>query len=923
MDANGLRFWLLADAAHWPSRDHTAWHGECGTLRLASERRLVAPVDGAAFTAANAALESTPRAVDIHDGVARWDASAGAIVVRSYLPGDAVLLPLTDSPTDLAVAPNGVLYAALPDRVHLHDLRGRWADEAVQLAGFAPWRIEADAHGVWVLERAGRLARLTGTPMPFTTPQRDDYAPGVFRPDPENCCPPVLRLMTAVNWPAGERPVALAWHPDRGLALLSWFGDGEARLRRLDAETGRLTEPLALTDGRYAYALAWLDAERIAVRMPGRRDAPAFAVPDDASSALPLGEVYPIAREAGEGPFAHRLSGPPRYPLGDGAEQLLPLSIRNLARRGSAASFAIAGDGLRAHLLDSASATTVWHRVYAEAALPHGTGFVVWLAATDEAEPPAEDNAAAWHPHGFGRDIATLAPAAMGPHVPRASWERTPSELPNHPGLAPWTPERDRRGLFTVLIQNAGARVRRLVGRYLWVRIDLYGDGRSGPDIAALRAYSSRFDYAEHYLARVYREVVYGAAADSPGELVHRLDAAHTVALDTGGSLPPALTAALAASGADATLPAVRVEQPGQRWLLTDQAGGSAWRLVRETIRRDSGATEESIGIYRPRATRADFLSRFLANFEGVLTPLEDRIANAHLLTSPAVTPESSLEWLGGWMGVAFEPVLPEDRRREWLRAAPALARWHGTRRGLALALDVATGGGVRGGEIVLLEHFRLRRLLATLLGVDLAEENDPLLPGGLHRSGNSIVGDTLILSDNETVELLALFREEVATAAENATVLDFLSRLAHRATVLVHQSVTPQDLGLIRRIAELESPAHVQVDVATATWPLLVGIASLVGVDTYLGPPQPSRPVRVGVSSVGAGDFVLGPVALDPRMSGAASSTAQTLLPTADAGRDFVATFGESFDLDGSASRAAPGRTITNYIWRQLPPLS
>ena len=75
-----------------------------------------------------------------------------------------------------------------------------------------------------------------------------------------------------------------------------------------------------------------------------------------------------------------------------------------------------------------------------------------------------------------------------------------------------------------MLIQNATARVRRLVGRYLWVRVELFGDGRSGPDIAALRAYASRFDYVEHYLPRLYREVVHGAAAEAPGELVDRID---------------------------------------------------------------------------------------------------------------------------------------------------------------------------------------------------------------------------------------------------------------------------------------------------------------------------------------------------------------------------------------------------------------
>ena len=117
MDANGLRFWMLADAAHWPERAHTAWHAECGTLRLASERRLTAPIDPVAFAAANTALETIPRAVDIHDGVARWNGTARAIVVRSHLPGLATLPPTARWTGIMAYTPDGLpLVGALPNR---------------------------------------------------------------------------------------------------------------------------------------------------------------------------------------------------------------------------------------------------------------------------------------------------------------------------------------------------------------------------------------------------------------------------------------------------------------------------------------------------------------------------------------------------------------------------------------------------------------------------------------------------------------------------------------------------------------------------------------------------------------------------------------------------------------------------------------
>jgi phage tail-like protein len=835
MDANGLRFWLLADAGHWRSRSHAVWDADCRALRLASERSLPAPADpAAAFAAALSALEAIPRALDPHGTVAHWNVGASAVVTRSHLTDEAITLPLDATPSDLLVGLDGVLYCALRNGIRMHDLRGRWPDVDVPATDFVPWRLAArPGGGVWVLEQAsGRLARLTGSPLPLAP--FVDHAATVFRPDPENCHPPELTVLDDPDWSSTERAVALAFASDAGLAFLSWVGDGEARLRRFDPRSGRLAAPLELTGARYAYSFDWVDAETIVVRMPARRDAPAFDLAAAGASGriVPSGDVYPLAAEALEASFAHRLDGPPRYPVRldegvRGAEPLHRLSIANLARHGEARNFTAGAS----HLIDSGSAETVWHRLFAEAHLPARTGFIVWLATTVEATAPDPADANAWQPHCFGEP-----PMDHEPQAPRAAWERAPSELPHHPGLAPWEQEPGRAGLLSVLIQHSRRQVRSVVGRYLWARVELFGDGRTGPQVAALRAYASRYSYRDHYLPRLYRETVY---------------------------------------------------------------------------------REDGTGTDRPRATPADFLERMLDNFEGMLTPLEDRIAAAHLLSDPAVMPDEHLDWLGAWIGVAFDPALPCARRRAWLAAAPYLARLHGTKAGLQLALDIASGGGVRRGEIFVLEDFRLRRQLATLLGADLNDEDDPLLPG-LVVSGNSVVGDTLTVGDRERTELLALFRADVATAAENADVLAFLDRLANRATVLVHQSLTAQDLGLLRRVVELEAPAHVATQVLTATWPFLVGIASLVGVDTYLGPPRQPRPARVSVSSLGQ-DFVLGPVSLDPRTAGAASPP-RTELPVADAGADRIEPFATSFVLDGSGSRAAPGRSLQSYIWRRLP---
>ena len=320
---------------------------------------------------------------------------------------------------------------------------------------------------------------------------------------------------------------------------------------------------------------------------------------------------------------------------------------------------------------------------------------------------------------------------------------------------------------------------------------------------------------------------------------------------------------------------------------------------------------------YEGDATAADFFARFTTNFEGVLTNIEDRIAQSYLLTEAETVPFDSLPWLGSWIGQDVNRTLPESVQRKFLQRAPELCRWHGTLRGLNIALEIATEGGVSGGEIVVLEDFKLRRTFASIIGADLADENDPLTAGGTV-NGNSFIGDTLFIGDENNKEFLALFSADLAVdTSEQAAIEHLFDRLAHRITILVHQEVDPQDLGLITQITQQETPAHIEFRVLPATNRFLVGMAALVGVDSYLANKRAPSSARVGSTRLGKNDFIKGPGALDSRLQGLGSGApaGKELEPLAFA-PGVTAEFGDEIVLDGSESRAFGGRSLTKYNW-------
>jgi phage tail-like protein len=875
MDANRQRFWMLANAADWPAApdgDGVEYDKACRRLRL---RDRSPKLRGTLIAQAAEELLAVPaRAIDPFGTIAFWNATARSVqVTGGSSVTDNPLTIYTARPTervaDMAMGFDDVLYLALQDTtgeraIGMFDPRGRWRHPPVfrvDLGTFTPDRLAADpTGGIWMLDR-GRLqiGRLRG--LPLRDGQPPEYSPTTFRPEPENPAPPRFEIDPhPPEWKTPtERPVAIACSPEGRLALITWDANDKTWLY-VRNENGPWAEPRMLLNADKPASLAWYSATRIVV-LPAKRlldngqpsmtrEALAFDPDDDTASLQPAGIFLPVLGLHTEALFMQGVTLPPRYPIAIYRHAaLLPLS---------SASYATEETTRLARVIDCEKEQTVWHRLCLEAIFPPGCGAIVDLFATDDPDKNiVRDDE--WHPHLFGEVTPPpflAAPAAKDPPAnllapPRGAWSSYASEIPHHPGLLGCPPERGRAGLFVALAQRRGQRVRRLLGRYLHTRVTLFGAGHRTPEIAALRIYGGRFSYRDEYLAEVYREENFGTDADVFGS-----------------------------------------------------------------------------------ASGADFLERFLHLFEGVLTPLEDRVAAAQVLMDAWSAPEEGLEWLASWIGVVFDPAFSKRHQRAWLAAAHQLFRTRGTLAGLQLALEIATGGrlvrartgeretefacdgGVTGGEVLVLEDFRLRRTFATILGANLSLADDPLLPG-LIASANSRVGDALFLGDVEKVELLALFRDAFSTdpakrAEEIAAVHEFYSRLANRVTIFVHNEVTPADFRLLARIAEQEAPAHLKIRVVPASYPLLVGLASLVEVDTYLGPARRPGVVQLNKSRIGEGDFIRRRPSLDPRLGGTGGASR----PVARIMGPEFADSKKSITLDASASTAGPGRRPKRYLW-------
>ncbi len=150
--------------------------------------------------------------------------------------------------------------------------------------------------------------------------------------------------------------------------------------------------------------------------------------------------------------------------------------------------------------------------------------------------------------------------------------------------------------------------------------------------------------------------------------------------------------------------------------------------------------------VYREDAASADFLERFLANFEGQFTALEDRIAAASALFDVRSAPAETLDWLAGWLGLVLDPALDDARRRQLIRHAMPLYQYRGTTAALRLAVQLALSRCVPDTDFALpapsqaqpwgvrlVESFLTRNLPLALLGETTFDTTTTAEPAGAH----------------------------------------------------------------------------------------------------------------------------------------------------------------------------------------------
>lgn len=673
-------------------------------------------------------------------------------------------------------------------RLGIFHLRKRWF-ETISLAE-APIRVWTDSQDqTWVLCQS-TIFQCAGQPLPH------NYVNKTERFEPENLNPQKLRVLRQISL-AEEISQALAICED-GLRLYvlaevlvddyeqqKVFSCLLSDINSTDKHSLEKTQWLDLElpdDLGYVTDMHPVDVNRIALMLPKPTD---IFDEDYKHRDCPVVQFRQKKNKDGEVTENFLELVLERFPM---LSQLRPRfvscedrKLRYLSNEGPRELFALAQArffnnaefNLR-KVLDSGMPDTQWHKIVLQACIPRGCRVNVLVYCSDVEKESEEKEFLPQH---------------------KPLWRPLNSELPFHSGWGEAKP--NERGVFEVLLQRPTGEVRELRGRYLQLKLELEGDGRSSPAIHAMRVYYPRLCWQENFLPQHFHQQ---KPVDKDANLKNKIS-----------------------------------------------------------------------------ANGADIRQRIFASLESMLTPIEDKIAASEYLFDPQVSPKVMLPTIASTLGLNDMPEQwPEDRQRRLISEAGKLQQRHGTYAGLVLALDIATDGAVAAGQIVPLENFRFRRTLATILGVSLDDKDHPLTLGS-GQSGNSIVGDSLILTKKGAREFLALLSpdsyvddEEIEPdqQSDKQLVEKFFDKYAHRISVLLHGDAKRWKNN-VDEVLHKYAPAHLQWTIKATDHPFVLGLAPLLEIDTYLQREADAKPVVLNQTRLGREGLIRNESALSPSSAG------------------------------------------------------
>jgi phage tail-like protein len=332
--------------------------------------------------------------------------------------------------------------------------------------------------GLWLLDRTGRRYWALGRHfMPDALEQPLDTIDPGTRDDFQPIEPAPVRRTAPAMFPAGvpidaNDPVAIEALPDGSLLILDRLAGGGARLLHdgIDRRFGaaQVLQPFAVD----AYDLVFVAADARATVTKGKlyvaamagNQASVFDLDTSTEGTLTVAlttEYFPMRLFGGKG-----LISDGTYALYDFADGWVPLAHQRRPRYA-------AGATLQTPVFDGREPACVWHRLMIDACLAPETSLHVRSRAADEE-------------------------SAVG----MTRWQREPDPYLRRDGSEfPLSrpPRAERDGTWELLFQRAR-------GRYLQVELTLSGNERATPRVRGLRAYYPRFSYLQKYLPAVYRE---------------------------------------------------------------------------------------------------------------------------------------------------------------------------------------------------------------------------------------------------------------------------------------------------------------------------------------------------------------------------------------------------------------------------------